>query len=112
MNVEQAKQVLERLAEGIDPLTGEEFAVGSPYQRADVIRALQVAVKGCEKLEQAERRKRQLPRLAGRAWTEAEEQEIARHFDEGTALSDIARMHERTPRAIQLRLLKMGRIAW
>jgi len=41
-------------------------------------------------------------------WTREEEQEIRRRFEAGEAIPSIARSHKRSPRAIELRLQRMG----
>jgi hypothetical protein len=41
-------------------------------------------------------------------WTREEEQEIRRQFEAGEPIPSIARSHKRSPRAIELRLQRMG----
>lgn len=41
-------------------------------------------------------------------WTREEEQEIRRQFEAGEPIASIARSHKRSPRAIELRLQRMG----
>jgi len=41
-------------------------------------------------------------------WTREEEQEVRRRFEAGEAIPSIARSHQRSPRAIELRLQRMG----
>lgn len=114
MEKEQIK-LLETLAAGIDPATGEAFGAGSPYQRPEVIRALYGAL--------AELRNgangagngngaagHQGPPRAGKPWTDEEEQRLLARFDAGESEADIARRLERTPGAVTARLVKLGRI--
>ncbi len=57
----EASQILQGLADGIDPDTGEVFPDDSPYQRPKTIRALFVAIRAIESLlvqEQQEQQKR------------------------------------------------------
>jgi hypothetical protein len=44
----RALAIVSALANGVDPLTGEVFAVDSPYQSPDVIRALYSAARALE----------------------------------------------------------------
>lgn len=44
MDRERAQIILSRLADGVDPRTGEVFPRTSPYQHAEVVRALYVAI--------------------------------------------------------------------
>jgi hypothetical protein len=48
MEEARALTILTALAGGVNPLTGELFAVDSPYQSPDVIRALYCAVRALE----------------------------------------------------------------
>jgi hypothetical protein len=41
-------------------------------------------------------------------WTKAEESEVARRFHAGDSIDAIARAHKRSPRAIELRLERLG----
>ena len=45
MEEARAHAIVSALANGVNPLTGELFAVDSPYQSPDVIRALYCAVR-------------------------------------------------------------------
>jgi hypothetical protein len=68
MNIQQAVPVLEALARGIDPETGEVLTEHSPFNNLTVIRALQFAVATLQqpraKLQSSGR-----PGNAGRAWS-------------------------------------------
>ena len=35
MQLDRAKEIIEALADGVDPYTGEQFPADGPYQRAD-----------------------------------------------------------------------------
>ena len=48
MDDSKALGIVSALANGVNPLTGEVFNVDSPYQTADVIRALYAAVRALE----------------------------------------------------------------
>ena len=41
-------------------------------------------------------------------WSRQEEQEVKRRFEEGENIREIARAHKRSPRAIELRLQRLG----
>ncbi len=45
MDVKEAKEIIQFLAKGIDPVTGEMFPDNSPYNHPKVIRALFVAAE-------------------------------------------------------------------
>ena len=44
MEPDRAKEIIRSLADGRDPATGEQFPPNSPYQQADTVRALYVAL--------------------------------------------------------------------
>jgi len=45
MERDNAVKILQILADGVDPATGEPFPASSPYQRADIVRALYAAMQ-------------------------------------------------------------------
>ena len=57
MDADQAMQILQQLADGVNPYTGERFPSDSPYQQADTVRALHLALEGLTKLRRATERK-------------------------------------------------------
>lgn len=64
MDAERAIEIVQALADGVDPFTGERFPSGSPYQQADTVRALHLALEGLTKLRRSTARKTG----PGRAW--------------------------------------------
>jgi hypothetical protein len=48
MEKEQALRILNALANGVHPATGEKFAADSPYQHPDTVRALFEAMRAVE----------------------------------------------------------------
>jgi hypothetical protein len=106
--------ILNGLANGINPATGERFAADSPYQHPDIVRALFDAVRAFEsggtRAVPAERKPSSLPGNAGARWTPEEEQRLAAAFDTGKTASELARSHNRTLAGIEARLLKLGKI--
>ncbi len=106
MEPDRAIEIIQSLADGVDPFSGERSPSGSPYQQADTVRALHLALEGLTKLRRSTSRKTG----PGRAWTEDEEQELLREFDAKVDVEEIAAKHERTKSAIWARLEKLGRI--
>ena len=106
MEPDRAIEIVQALADGVDPFTGERFPPGSPYQQADTVRALHLALEGLTKLRRSTTRKTG----PGRAWTEDEEKDLLREFDDKIDVEEIAAKHERTKGAIWARLEKLGRI--
>ncbi|MGD9760279.1 MAG: hypothetical protein AB7U71_22510 [Comamonas sp.] len=106
----EAKNVIDALANGIDPETGEMLPSQTPFNNPSVIRALFVAVKALESAAKRVERDASLPGNAGRSWNEIEDKALLEHFDAGTSIKEIAGKHARTEGAIAARLVRLGRI--
>ena len=78
MEPDRAIEIVQSLANGVDPYTGERFVSDSPYQQADTVRALHLALEGLAKLRRSKARKTG----PGRPWNEDEEKELLRQFDD------------------------------
>jgi len=107
----EAKKIIEPLANGICPMSGEVLPNSSPYNNPQVIRALFAALNAFEFQIRREERRNKLPQNAGKGWTDAEDQELLSAFNEGVQVNEIAKKHERTPGAIAARLVVLGRIS-
>lgn len=102
--------ILEALADGVDPFTGDELPHESVYQHAKVLRALQVGIEALKKQNRKEAQRSSLPAKAGKPWTDEEDKRLLDAFDEGRTPKQLAETHGRTLGAIQSRLTKKGRI--
>jgi hypothetical protein len=49
MDTDKSLEIIRALANGVDPQTGEEYAVDSPYQHPQTIRALFMAIQALER---------------------------------------------------------------
>lgn len=115
MEKEQALKVLNALANGVHPATGEVFAADSAYQHPDTVRALFEAMRALEGSRPApgaasERRTADMPANTFVRWTPEEEERLAAGFDAGRSSAELARLHNRSRAAIEARLLKLGKI--
>ncbi len=108
MRESKARQILQALVQGIDPLTGEELAAGTVLQHADVLRALLAGVGALEQMAARAQRRAQLPGNVGRAWSLDEDKVLMSEFQAGEPPAAIAAKHGRTLRAIEARLERMG----
>jgi hypothetical protein len=108
MNEQRARQILQALVQGVDPMTGEEVPPGTILQHADVLRALLAGLSALEQTAARAQRRAQLPGNVGRAWTVEEETTLITAFKGGTSVADIAVGHGRTLRAIEARLERLG----
>lgn len=110
MKESKARQILQALVQGVDPLTGEELAPGSVLQHADVLRALLAGVGALEQKAARAQRRAQLPSNVGRSWSSEEELALRAEFQRGETVAAIAKLHGRTLRAIEARLERLGLI--
>ena len=106
----EAQKIVESLANGIDPETGEILPAQSTFNNPQVIRALFVAAKALERAAKRAERDSSLPGNAGRSWKDEEDKELLATFDAGTPVKAIAAKHGRTQGAIAARLVRLGRI--
>ena len=116
-------KIVEALANGIDPITGEILPSESPYNHPDVIRALFTTldfmknpakkapkVKKTPEQKQAENIENGLPRNAGLPWTDEQRADLAQQFSSGEEIKMLAEIHGRTNGAITSELKKQGLI--
>ncbi len=110
MQQTRARQILQSLIQGIDPVTGEELPRETVLQHADVLRALLAGLSALEQTAARALRRAQLPDNVGRAWTSEEESRLVAAFKKGESAVALAHEHGRTLRAIEARLEKLGLI--
>jgi hypothetical protein len=110
MSPMEAKKIIEALAAGIDPETGESLPSESILNSPRVIRALYAADAALTKAVKRGDRESSIPVNAGRAWSEEEDEALLANFDSGIPVEEIAQRHARTRGAITSRLVRHGRI--
>ena len=111
MELQIARQIIDTLAQGIHPVTGEAMPEDSPYNAPPVIRALHAVARALDTGEPPERARRTQPPNAGKAWTGQEDAALATAFDAGIALKQVAQELGRTQFAVEQRLVKLGKVA-
>ena len=109
MTPAEAKQIVEVLARGVDPETGEALGADSPVHNRHVIRALFMAAHALADAAAA-RRPRELPANVGKPWTLEEDQLLCEGFDGGLSIAELAEKHARAKGGIRSRLIRLGRI--
>jgi len=114
MEREQTLRILNALANGVHPATGEQFASDSPYQHPDTVRALYESIRAIQapQAAPAARDPKSVSALSNRGnpWTPEEEERLASAFDAGKGVDEIVRSHNRSRAAIEARLVKLGRL--
>lgn len=116
MELQIARQIIDTLAQGIHPVTGEAMPEDSPYNAPPVIRALHAVSRalegaGAAPTVEASKGRRGQPPNAGKAWTPQEDAALETAFDAGIALKQVAQELGRTQFAVEQRLVKLGRVA-
>ena len=116
MELQIARQIIDTLAQGIHPITGECMPDDSPYNAPPVIRALHAvsrALEGAAPAAPAEEppRRRNQPPNAGKAWSAQEDAALETAFDAGIPLRQVAQELGRTAFAVEQRLIKIGKVA-
>ena len=122
MEKEQTLRILNALANGVHPATGEKFAADSPYQHPDTVRALFEAMRVVEGNTTTARvpastpasvpERRPVPPQTGSGsrWSSEEEQRLASAFDAGRTVDELARAHGRSRAGIEARLVRLGKM--
>jgi hypothetical protein len=103
MTTTDAISVIQALAEGVDPATGEIFPPESVYQRADIVRALFKAVGVMETEKVKAVRRATLPPKAGKPWAEFEDAQLKAAFVLKRPAAELGAEFQRTPGAIRAR---------
>ncbi len=109
MELQIAREIINVLAQGIHPVTGEAMPADSPYNEPPVIRALFVVSQALEHCD-AQKARREPPANAGKAWTGEEDDRLVAAFDAGRELKQMALELGRSRVAVEARLVKLGKI--
>ena len=116
MEREQALKILNALANGVHPATGEVFAADSPYQHPDTVRALFEAVRAiggargdAARAERA-RTAATCPPTRSCAGRRRKRSASPRASTRAGRSAELAKLHNRSRAAIEARLLKIGKI--
>ncbi|WBY00946.1 hypothetical protein PE066_15960 [Ramlibacter tataouinensis] len=116
MELQAAREIIETLAQGIHPVTGQAMPEDRPYNAPPVIRALFAVSKALDTLAGAAsgqparpaRPRREPPPNTGKPWSAQDDEQLRAGFDAGTPTKDLAAALGRTRWAIESRLVKLG----
>lgn len=110
MDPARAREILRALADGRDPATGAAFPPDSPYQQAETVRALYLALEALDTPPAKSRSADPNRPNLNQKWTPEEEQRLRDAFAANTPIPQIATTHGRSAGAITSRLVKLGLI--
>ena len=111
MEIQEALQIIRRLADGVHPETAEVIGRDSPCQHPQAVRALNRAVLALEFQQERERARKSLPMNAGKPWSSTEDVQVCDELRRGVNFHEIARVHNRTVGSIVARLIRLGKIS-
>ena len=111
MEIQEALDIVRRLADGLHPENSKTLQGDSLYQIPQAVHALNRAVQALEFQQQRERNRRSLPANAGKPWSKEEEVQVCEELRRGTNFHEIARLHDRTAGSIVARLIRLGKIS-
>lgn len=103
MDINRAKEIIEALAEGIDPTTGEVLPEDHVCNKGEVVRAFYSVLETLDK-----KQKKSMPENAGKPWTKEDEELLLCFYREGLAVRNIANKLGRSVGSIRSKLDKMG----
>jgi len=106
----QARRILESLADGVCPATGKRLPDGSPYQNANVIRALFLAIRVMERMRNDDQPIQSAAMNANDEWSEEADEELCELFADGDSLKSLARRFCCTREAARDRLVALGKL--
>lgn len=109
MELQTARAIIDTLAQGIHPVTGEAMPPDSPYLAPPVIRALFTVSQALGSAAAPRRRERtDLPANTGKPWSAEDDEALRAGFGAGTPTKDLAAALGRTRWAVESRLVKLG----
>lgn len=115
MDIIRAKEILECLADGVNPLTGEVLPPDDSCNQGDVVRALYTVLasipENMASPDASEKPKKPQPEKAGKPWSEEDNKMLAQMFDEGRSRKEMCEYFERSTGGIAARLVRIGKIA-
>ena len=119
MDIFKAKEIIQQLAEGVDPISGEVLSEDSICNNPEIIRAFytilhSVTIKKPKKTvkeRQEENVKNGKPKNAGFSWDKESKNKVAKMFKSGEKIDSLANIFGRTTVAITSELTHQGLIS-
>lgn len=110
MSPTEALTIIDALANGIDPKSGELVAGDHLINDGQIVRALFVASKALAVTIGRAEVVGGRPEKAGRPWSPAEDARLLTAFDGGANVKTLADQHGRSEGGIASRLVRLGRV--
>ena len=106
MDITRAKEIIELLADGVNPLTGEVLSANDSCNQVEVVKALHTVLKhmsSISKVHPAEN--------AGKPWSPEDEEILCKMYDSRCTIKEMCNRFGRTKGSITARLVHLGKIA-
>lgn len=103
MDINRAKEIIEALAEGIDPTTGEVLPNDNVCYKGEVVRAFYSVLESLDR-----KAKKNIPQNAGKPWSKDDDILLTQLYKEGLTIRRIAGKLGRSLGSIRSRIDKMG----
>ncbi|MFZ3194540.1 MAG: hypothetical protein WA154_15220 [Moraxellaceae bacterium] len=116
MQLLQAREIVKKLANGIDPITGEKLPDSSLHNHAEIIRALFALLEHTKQpnhpkktLEekQLDNQREGRPKNAGLPWSEELRIDLITMFKQGMSINQMSVQLQRTQSAVSSELVKL-----
>ena len=112
MELQTARDIVDTLARGIHPVSGQAMPPDSPYIAPTVVSALRTVSQALQAgAPPARSRRADLPANTGKPWGNGDDEQLRLGFEAGTPTRDLAAALGRTPRAVEARLVVLGLLA-
>lgn len=108
MNIDRAKEILELLADGVNPLTGELLPDSDSCNQVEVVRAFHTALKHLDAA--SGKTGKAQAKNAGKPWLPEDDKNLCRMFDTGCSPKELCVHFGRSKGAIAARLVRLGKI--
>ena len=105
MDILRAKEIIEGLADGVNPLTGEVLPPEDSCNQADVVRAFHTILSALP-----EKKQKPQPENAGKPWTSEDDSILSQMYEEGKTRKEICEYFKRSTGGIASRLVRLGKI--
>jgi len=106
MDTTRAREIIEVLVDGVNPMTGEVLSKESCFNEPEIIRALYTAKEQLQKAERLKNRKQ--PENAGKPWTTEDDMRLKEMYLAGKSEKELCGYFKRTRGAIRSRLNQLG----
>jgi hypothetical protein len=105
MELQEAVEIVRRLAHGLHPATGESLPDDCLYQHPQTVLALQHAVDALDHQDRRRRARTSITPNSGKPWTDEEDMRLSEELKRGGSLHEIAAAHCRGAGSIIARIM-------